>query len=86
MHAFATRNDSGNGPSRSLQVFDATGPAVHKVYPREGTDLAAWDRAVAALATGEASDTLDLSPPVDPGAREEPPPRRPQSFARPGRR
>ncbi|KPQ16969.1 MAG: putative hemin transport protein [Rhodobacteraceae bacterium HLUCCO18] len=66
VHAFATRNDSGNGPSRSLQVFDATGQAVHKVYPREGTDLAAWDRAVAALATGEASDTLDLSPPVDP--------------------
>ena len=77
VHAFATRNDSGNGPSRSLQVFDATGQAVHKVYPREGTDLAAWDRAVAALATGEASDTLDLSPPVDP----EPAKSRPEKAA-----
>lgn len=66
VHAFATSNDSVTGPSRSLQVFDATGQAVHKVYPREGTNLAAWDNAVAELATGEASDTLDLSPPVAP--------------------
>jgi putative hemin transport protein len=66
VHAFAISNDSGKGPSRSLQVFDATGQAVHKVYPREGTDLAAWDRAVAALATGDACDTLDLGPTVAP--------------------
>ena len=63
VHAFALRNDSGTGPSRSLQVFDASGMAVHKVFARDGTDLAAWDRAVASLATGDNSDTLDLAPP-----------------------
>jgi len=63
VHAFATRNESGKGPVRSIQVFDASGQAVHKVYPREGTDLVAWDKAVAALDTGDPSDTLDLAPP-----------------------
>jgi putative hemin transport protein len=63
VHAFAVRNDTGKGPSRSLQVFDATGQAVHKVYPREATCLDAWDAAVARLATGETSDTLALDPP-----------------------
>ena len=66
LHAFATRNESDKGPSRSLQVFDATGEAVHKVYPRDGTDLAAWDKAVEALATGDTSDVLNLNPPVGP--------------------
>lgn len=64
VHGFAVRNDSEKGPSRSLQVFDASGEAVHKIYPRVGTDLDAWDRAVAALATGDTSDTLSLAPPV----------------------
>ena len=68
VHGFAVRNDSGKGPSRSLQVYDATGEAVHKIYPRDGTDLAAWDRAVAALATGDTSDTLALDPPRVPEA------------------
>lgn len=64
VHGFAVRSDSGKGPSRSLQVFDASGEAVHKIYPREGTDLAAWDRAVEGLATGDPSDRLELVPPV----------------------
>ncbi|MBF9051741.1 hemin-degrading factor [Roseobacter sp. HKCCD9010] len=73
VHGFALRNESGKGPSRSLQVFDASGEAVHKVYPREGTDLDAWDRAVADLATGHMSDTLQLAPavPVE-GAKSRP--------------
>jgi len=64
VHAFALRNETGKGPARSLQVFDASGAAVHKVFSRDTTDLDAWDRAVAGLATGDMSDTLDLSPPV----------------------
>jgi len=64
VHGFAVRNDSDKGPPRSLQVFDASGEAVHKIYPRAGTDLDAWDRTVATLETGEESDTLDLAPPV----------------------
>jgi len=64
VHGFAVRNDSGKGPSRSLQVFDASGEAVHKVYPREGTDLDAWDRAVVDLSTGDMSDALELEGPI----------------------
>ena len=64
VHGFAVRNEGGKGPSRSLQVFDASGVAVHKIYSRDGTDLEAWDRAVAELATGNQSDTVDLAPQV----------------------
>lgn len=64
VHGFAMRNDSDKGPSRSLQVFDSSGEAVHKIYPRAGTDLEAWDRAVASLANGDLSDRLDLAPPI----------------------
>ena len=63
VHAFAVRNDSGTGPLRSLQVFDGSGMAVHKVFSRGETDVDAWDRAVVALATGDMSDSLDLAPP-----------------------
>ncbi|WP_227285123.1 hemin-degrading factor [Boseongicola sp. H5] len=69
VHAFAVTNQGDTGPSRSLQVFDASGDAVHKIYPRDGTDLAAWDRLVTALATGDPSDRLmpvarqDVEPP-----------------------
>lgn len=64
VHGFAVRDGSGKGPSRSLQVFDASGEAVHKIYSRDRTDLDAWDRAVVALATGDQTDTADLAPPV----------------------
>lgn len=63
-HAFALRNETGKGPARSLQVFDASGEAVHKVFSRDATDIDAWDRAVAGLATGDMSDRLELTAPV----------------------
>lgn len=71
VHGFATRREDGpKGPSRSLQVFDAHGETVHKIYPKGGTDLAAWDRLVDALATGETSDQLTITPAPPPeGAR-----------------
>lgn len=73
IHGFAIKNDSGKGPQRSLQIFDASGEAVHKVYPRENTDLTAWDFRIAQLATGDTSDRLQVCPsiPAD-GPREHP--------------
>ena len=62
VHGFAVTNDSGKGPARSLQVFDAAGDAVHKVFSRDGTDLEAWDSAVAGLASSDGSDSLELEP------------------------
>lgn len=71
VHAFALRRDDGaKGPARSLQVFDDHGEAVHKVYPRAGTDIEAWDRLVDELATDDTSDRLMVTPAPPPeGAR-----------------
>ena len=70
VHAYALTSQKDKGPARSLQVFDASGDAVHKVYPRDGTDLDLWDRLVAGLATGDSADRLDLAQtPAPEGAR-----------------
>ena len=42
-HAFAVREDGARGVQRSLQVFDAHGSAIHKVFLRPESDLQAWD-------------------------------------------
>jgi putative hemin transport protein len=49
-HGFAVHEvasaDAQVAPARSLQFFDASGTAVHKLFARPGTDLAAWDALV----------------------------------------
>lgn len=49
VHAFAVESVADTATRRSLQVFDAAGDVIHKIHLREGSDLAAWDRAVAGL-------------------------------------
>ena len=39
-------NDPAKPPSRSLQFFNAQGRAVHKIFTRDATDLAAFDAVV----------------------------------------
>jgi putative hemin transport protein len=46
-HGYAVTEDTMKGVQRSLQFYDAAGEAVHKVFARETTDLAAWERLVA---------------------------------------
>ena len=41
-HGFVVEEAGERGMQRSLQFFDATGTAVHKVFTRPGTDLRAW--------------------------------------------
>ncbi|MBK5925987.1 hemin-degrading factor [Rhodobaculum claviforme] len=68
VHGFAM---TGRRPS--LQVFDAAGDAVHKVHFRDGSDRAAFDRLVAALALDAQPDTIALAPRAAPeGARANP--------------
>lgn len=38
--------NAGNPPTRSLQFFNAQGRAIHKIYVREHTDVAAFDALV----------------------------------------
>jgi putative hemin transport protein len=61
-HAWAVRPESPEG-RRSLQVFAADGAAVHKVFSRPATDLAAWDRLVADFADASPAP-LALAPAV----------------------
>lgn len=41
-HAFAVSEEAQHGMQRSLQIYDAAGTAVHKVFLREASDLSAW--------------------------------------------
>ena len=41
-HVFAVTEDTARGVQRSLQIFDAAGTAVHKVFLKDGADLGAW--------------------------------------------
>lgn len=61
-HAFAVEKQTERGLSRSIQVFDAAGDAVHKVHLREASDHAAWAEVVAELRLDDQSDTLEVQP------------------------
>lgn len=41
-HAYAVREDEGKGARHSLQIFDAQGVAIHKVFLRDSSDETAW--------------------------------------------
>jgi putative hemin transport protein len=45
-HTFAVIDETDDGPRRSIQVFDADGSAVHKIYQKPATDIAAFDRLI----------------------------------------
>ena len=59
MHGFAVDETSDKGVQRSLQFFDASGTAVHKVFVKPTTDLAVWDRLVADFAVAETAPGLE---------------------------
>lgn len=69
-HAYAVEAQGADGPRRSVQVFDASGGAVHKVHLRAGSDLAAWGELVAELALPDQVGMSDFAPRAVPeGAR-----------------
>jgi putative hemin transport protein len=49
-HGYAVDETMASGPQRSLQFFDASGTAVHKIFQRGRTDSTAWDALVARYA------------------------------------
>ncbi len=57
-HAFMVEKATDDGLRRSLQVFDAAGDAVHKVFMRGDTHVAEWDTAKAEIALPDQSTTL----------------------------
>jgi putative hemin transport protein len=60
---FALEEPGRKGLMRSLQVFDAHGTAVHKIYAEEATDLEAWQALVQHLAMA-APEPRDVAPAV----------------------
>ena len=66
--AFAClEGETGNG-KRSLQFFDATGTAIHKVFLEEGSDVTAFNQLVAEFTSGDQSSVLPLTPREPPAA------------------
>ncbi len=61
-HTFAVIDETERGPRRSLQVFDADGTAVHKIYQKPKTDIPAFDRLIAQWRAEDQAPTLAVRP------------------------
>lgn len=70
VHAFAVERETPRGLQCSIQVFDAAGDAVHKVYVVPESNAAAWEPVVAQLRHSEQALGLDVGPrsPAEPPA------------------
>jgi len=69
-YGFAVREATAHGERRSLQFFDGTGQALHKVYATEHTDTAAFDALVGRFtATGASADLTIEAPEAAPVSR-----------------
>jgi len=60
-HGFAVEKRDGDDIRRSLQFFDASGDAVHKVHLRPGSSLYAYQKLVASLASADQSPHAEIS-------------------------
>lgn len=67
-HGFAVVEDTEKGPKRSLQFFDAAGDAVHKIWLRPASDIAAFDALVADLIHDDQAPGMSVSPRKPPQA------------------
>ncbi len=72
-HAFAVEKETNNGVQRSLQVFDAAGDAVHKIFLRDSSNLDAWAGIKDRLFLDTQSQALELSPRQAPEAAKSDP-------------
>ncbi|MCB1475394.1 MAG: hemin-degrading factor, partial [Rhodobiaceae bacterium] len=69
---FAVEKNDGDVVRRSLQFFDDTGDAVHKVHTREGSDLKAWEALVDSIVSDDQSAEIQVTGAVEDkrGARD----------------
>ena len=59
-HGYAVTEVSAKRERQSLQFFDASGGALHKIYAVEKTDMAAWSALVQKYAATEQRPVIDL--------------------------
>ena len=62
VHAYAVEIKGQDSVRRSIQVFDASGDAVHKVHLRDTSDLDAWEELKRELALPDQSGLSDFAP------------------------
>ncbi|TKT79131.1 hemin-degrading factor [Aquamicrobium sp. LC103] len=58
---FAVEKSDGNELRRSLQFFDKTGEAVHKVHLRPDSDITAYENLVSDFLSADQSQTIETS-------------------------
>jgi len=58
-HLVAVENGEGDETRRSFQAFDAYGDAVHKIWLRDRSDVAAYDSIVEEFAQGAAAPVIE---------------------------
>jgi len=63
-HGFAVEEEARGAVRKSLQFFDASGGAIHKVYALEDTDGVAWDALVAEFAADAAEPAPAFTAPA----------------------
>jgi putative hemin transport protein len=61
-HGFAVEKRDGGDIRRSLQFFDAAGDAVHKVHLRPASNLYAYQKLVAGLASADQGVGIEIAP------------------------
>lgn len=62
VHGFAVEKRDGDDVRRSLQFFDKSGEAVHKIHLRPASDLAAYQQLVNALRAEDQASELLIEP------------------------
>lgn len=61
-YGFAVEKRDGDSVRHSLQFFDQAGDAVHKVHLRPASNLYAYQKLVASLASADQPQTIDTTP------------------------
>lgn len=61
VHGFIVERESPSGMLRSMQVFDAAGDAIHKIFLRDGSDTSQWETIKQTLMQEDQSQTVVVS-------------------------
>lgn len=68
VHGYAVETPLEQGVRHSLQFYDKAGVAVHKIFARPATDMAAWQALVEAVAEDGPPPPLEVAPLPTPSA------------------
>jgi len=74
VHAFEVNKETKNGVSRSLQLFDSEGHAIHKIHLRPNSNLDAWQQLLEPMRHEDQTQTLTTHPIARPSFTDDPAP------------